>query len=212
MKKTIKILFKPILPKALFNFKDRIIEKKQYKIWKENGCPNPPPHIVKQIIISEYQQKYKYETLVETGTYKGDMVAAQKKRFQQIYSIELGTDLFRMAKKRFRKDKNVTILQGDSGNVLPVILKDLKEPAIFWLDGHYSAGLTAKGDKECPIFEELDGIFNNRKFDHVVLIDDARCFNGNGDYPTIEQLSNYIKGKDEKYHIEINNDIIRVTI
>jgi hypothetical protein len=47
--------------------------------------------------------------------------------------------------------------------VLPLIIKDLNEPAIFWLDGHYSSGITAKGDKICPIFEELDSIFNNSK-------------------------------------------------
>jgi len=47
---------------------------------------------------------------------------------------------------------------------------------------------------------------------HVILIDDARCFNGEGDYPNIKQLKAYIKGKNENYHIEVKHDIIRCYI
>lgn len=74
------------------------------------------------------------------------MVEAQKTRFKKIISIELGVDLFVKAKKGFKNDKNVVIIQGDSREMLPKILKDINKPAIFWLDGHYSAGITAKGD------------------------------------------------------------------
>ena len=149
---------------------------------------------------------------METGTYLGDMVEAQKKQFKKIITIELGIELFNEAKKRFFNDKNVRIVQGDSGKVLPDILKGITEPAIFWLDGHYSEGITAKGDKDCPIFEELNAIFCNSKYNHVLLIDDARCFIGKGDYPTIEELTDYIRGKNEKYNVEVKCDIIRYVI
>ena len=187
-------------------------EKIQYEKWIKNGCQSSTPHIAKQRAIAEYQDKYKYEVLVETGTFLGDMVEAQKKRFRNIFSIELDVDLFNKAKRRFRNNKNITIVQGDSGKVLPQILSEINEPAIFWLDGHYSAGITAKGDKECPIFEELDAIFNSKNFDHILLIDDARCFIGQGDYPTIAQLTDYIKNKNGKYHVEVKHDIIRFVI
>lgn len=111
----------------------------------------------------------------------GEMVEAQKLRFDKIYSIELGIDLYQKAKRRFKGNKSVTIINGDSGKVLPVLLEEISEPAIFWLDGHYSGGITAKADKECPIFEELDAIFKFNKFNHVLLIDDARCINGEND-------------------------------
>jgi hypothetical protein len=114
--------------------------------------------------------------------------------------------------KRFKNDKNVTIVQGDSGKVLPKILKDINEPAIFWLDGHYSAGITAQGDKDCPIYEELDAIFDAKKLDHILLIDDARCFIGNGDYPTIAKLTEYVKSKNPKYQVEVKDDSIRYVI
>jgi hypothetical protein len=197
MKNTIKKVLRPFIPQIVW---DRV--KKQWQT----------PHLVKQNTIKEYQQKYGYTTLVETGTYLGDMVEAQKTRFKKIISIELGVDLFEKAKERFNNDKNVLIVQGDSGKVLPIILKDINEPAIFWLDGHYSGGVTAKGDKECPIFEELDAILNNKRFNHILLIDDARCFIGDGDYPSIKKLTEFIRSKNDKYQVEVKHDIIRYVV
>ncbi len=77
------------------------------------------------------------------------------------------------------------------------------------MDGHYSAGTTAKGEKDCPIFEELNAILDSKNFNHILLIDDARCFIGKGDYPTIDQLTEYIKSKNEDYKVEVKHDIIR---
>jgi molybdopterin converting factor small subunit len=149
---------------------------------------------------------------IETGTYLGDTVEALKTKFKKVISIELGMDLYINAKERFLNDKNIEIFQGDSGKVLPQIVLGLKDPAIFWLDGHYSAGITAKGDKICPILEELDAIFDNSKLNHILLIDDARDFVGEGDYPTIERLTDYIKSKNERYKVQVKHDIIRYTI
>ena len=203
---------KRFVPQCVLNALKRRIENYRLYQWNKNGCPVPPPHIVKQMAIAEYKNKYGYEVLVETGTFMGDMVEAQKKVFRKIYSIELGVDLFEKATKRFKNDKNVTIVQGDSGMVLPNILSEINEPAIFWLDGHYSAGITAKGAKECPIYEELDAIFNSKAFNHILLIDDARCFAGKNDYPTIVQLTEYVKSKNGKYTVEVKHDIIRFVI
>jgi hypothetical protein len=180
--------------------------------WIKDGSPVPPPHIVKQKTITEYQKIYGYSTFIETGTFMGDMVEAQKNLFKKIYSIEIGAKLFKKAVRRFKRNKNVKIILGDSGKVLPEIISNINEPAIFWLDGHYSSGPTAKGDKNCPIFDELDAIFNGKISNHILLIDDARCFVGNADYPTIEKLNEYVKNKNAKYRIEVKDDIIRFVI
>lgn len=208
MSSLIKTL-KPFVPKAILTPLRQLKEKQQLKDWQAAGCPSPPPHIVKQLLIDEFRKKYTITTLVETGTYLGDMIEAQKKRFAKIFSIELSVELHKNAQKRFQNDKNVVIEQGDSGKVLPRVMAALNEPAIFWLDGHFSSGVTAKGDKDCPIFEELDAIFAAKKLNHVLLIDDARFFNGEGDYPTIEALSAYIKNKNSAYCIEVKHDVIR---
>jgi hypothetical protein len=201
-----------IIPKFILNSIKKFRQKKEIKNWKKNGCPNPPPHYLKQLAILEYQKKYNYTTLVETGTYLGEMVEAVKKKFDKIISIELGEDLYNNAKNKFKNDKNITIIKGDSGNVLPTVMSKINDPAIFWLDGHYSAGITAKGEKECPIFEELNAIFQSKQLNHILLIDDARGFVGEGDYPTIEKLTDFVKSKNEKYQLEVKHDIIRFII
>ena len=133
--------------------------------------------------------------------------------FKKIYSIELGADLYLNAKRKFRGADHLEIIYGDSTSILPILLERINEPSIFWLDGHYSGGITAKGDKECPIMEELDAILADKKrLNHIILIDDARCFTGKGDFPAINELTEYIRSKNQKYTIDIKDDIIRCTI
>lgn len=159
--------------------------------WIADGRPVPPPHVVKQHIVRSYAMDYGLDTLVETGTYLGTMVEAQRKYFKQIYSIELSKDLHARAVKRFKKYDHIHLIQGDSSHALSMI--DLTGPALFWLDGHYSGGITAHGDKECPILEELEHI-EKSPFDNVILIDDARLFTG-GAYPTIDELETLLGRK-----------------
>ena len=112
MKNTVKEILRPIVPQFIL---DKLKERENNKIiatWKHNGCPLPPPHIIKQNAIKEYQEKYGYTTLIETGTYLGNMVEAQKTRFKKIISIEPGVELYEKAKERFKKDQNITLMQG----------------------------------------------------------------------------------------------------
>lgn len=184
-------------------FKNNIINK-----WVQEGKPVPPPHEVKQVAIEKLQSKYKIRTLVETGTYLGDMVIAQKDNFTQIYSIELSEYLWKKALKRCAKYKHIKILQGNSGVVLKSLMPELNMQTLFWLDGHYSGGITAKGEKECPVLEEMDAILEKNENNHIILIDDARCFTGQGDYPTLNELESYVKSKNVSYSMSVENDII----
>lgn len=192
IKRALKAFYK-MLPK---NFQQTILK---YSIKGESK--------IKQNIIEEFQKKCGYNVLIETGTFLGDMVEAQRNNFKKIFSIELQYDLAKGAVDRFKDVGHIKILQGDSGELLRTILKEVNEPAIFWLDAHYSGGLTAKGDKECPIYQEIDAIFTTKEH-HFLLIDDARLFNGKGDYPTIAQLTKYVQDKDPRYKVSVDNDII----
>lgn len=215
MKSFIKTLIR-LLPINLQNsIRRRILESRNKALireWQETGSPLPPPHQVKQKAIREYAEKYHVGTLVETGTFMGDMVEAQRRNFKEIFSIELSPELWNNAIKRFKTAPEVKILQGNSGVVLHQIMAGMDSPALFWLDGHFSAGITARGDKDCPIYEELEAIFSYSKQDHIILVDDARLFVGVGDYPTIEALTDYIQKKDPRYQIQIKDDIIRATV
>ena len=180
------------------------------KKWEENGKPVPPPHAVKQQAIQYYQKRSGYTILVETGTYKGDMILAQKDFFKKIYSIELSPALFEKAKKRFRNYPSVTLLQGNSGDVIAKVLAELSEPAVFWLDGHYSGGITAKIEKYSPINEELQTLISNNRLQHVILIDDARGFTGEHGYPTIDEVKEMTAKYFPGYHFSVEEDIIRM--
>jgi hypothetical protein len=182
-------------------------EAEQLAAWEREGKPFPPPHIIKQKAITYYREKYNPGILVETGTYLGDMVEIQKKNFRQVYSIELSTKLHKRALKRFNGQPGITLLQGDSGVQLKKLVPQLKEPALFWLDGHYSGGMTAKGDKDCPVREELAAILPDQQ-KHIILIDDARLFNGTHDYPTMDELQTIVEQNGNRYSIETKDDII----
>jgi hypothetical protein len=177
--------------------------------WEKEGCPAPPPHTIKREAIQAYKKAYSLETLIETGTFMGDMVEAQRKKFRTVISIELDTSLYQKAKERFSKASNVKILNGDSGEVIEGIVKELNSKALFWLDGHYSSGITAKGVLNTPIIKELTYVLSS-KIDHVVLIDDARLFVGKEDYPSLSELEKFIKGLRPDYSFEVKDDMIRL--
>lgn len=186
--------------------------KKGYEKWVESGKPIPPPHVVKQMTVKEFARRYEINAFIETGTYLGDMVGAVKNSFQRVYSIELSFELCRKAERKFAKYSHVTIVEGDSSKVLPQLLNGVEERCLFWLDGHYSEGITARGDKETPILEELRAIVDHPIKDHVILIDDARCFTGMNEYPTIEAIRALILSRYPDYVFRVENDIIRAHI
>ncbi|OGF24903.1 hypothetical protein A2331_06065 [Candidatus Falkowbacteria bacterium RIFOXYB2_FULL_34_18] len=175
---------------------------------KKNEKINPGASsgLCKYKIVKKYAEKYNLDTLIETGTFLGEMVNASKNNFNTIYSIESNKRLYGLAKKRFKKNKNVKILYGDSSNKLNKVIKKQKTPALFWLDAHYSGGITTKKEKETPIREELAQIFNNFKTGNIILIDDARLFVGKRDYPRIEEIKKMILSRNMK--IKIEEDVI----
>src|SRR5262245_43262543 len=88
-------------------------DRRTLEEWERRGRPVPPPHIVKQRVLREYAERYGLRTLVETGTYRGDMIEAMRPVFEKIVSIELGQDLFAAARKRFKRVAHVELIQGD---------------------------------------------------------------------------------------------------
>lgn len=83
----------------------------------------------------------------------GDTVEDCMKIFDRIFSIELDQILFENAVKKFKSIPHITIVQGDSGKIIKEILDDVNQPCLFWLDGHYSEGFTAKKRFEHPYYK-----------------------------------------------------------
>lgn len=172
------------------------------------------PQDEKRKLILDYAKRYNCKVFVETGTYKGDTLEACRSSFNQLFSIELSPELFRGSKDRFIGIENVHVYEGNSGDLLPEIVKKINEPALFWLDAHYSGGETAQGSEDSPIVKELDFLLNYSAFNNCILIDDARCFNGKSGYPRIHVLREMIEKKNKKdatsLDLQVKDDIIRI--
>ena len=138
------------------------------------------------------------------------MVDATKDTFNRIFSIELDEALYEHEKKKFSKFAHISIVQGDSGELLPVILADITQPCLFWLDGHCSSGITAKGELETPITQEPHYILAHFVEEHNLFADDARHLTVQKDYSNIEKLKNMIFKKHPDWSFEVKYDIIRV--
>jgi hypothetical protein len=163
------------------------------------------------MVITAYLKSYEIKNFVETGTYLGDTLAyVSQDESMQAMSVELDDDLYHAAARRFRNWENVTLLHGDSGQIMSEIVDSLKSSATFWLDGHYSGATTAKGDRETPVSAELQATIGSPQSGHVILIDDVRCFDGTHDYPHLDELLAGIRAEG-RYNIEISADIFRLT-
>ena len=153
-----------------------------------------PSHDYKKQVVREYAERYNCRTLVETGTYLGEMVEAMIPHFDRIISVELSIPLFFDAVQKFLNIPKVSIWGGDSGKLMPDVCRFLKGNVLFWLDGHYSEGITARGDKDCPVLDEINAIEQYHKAigqgtTWVILIDDARLFDG-VNWPHLDEVYN----------------------
>jgi hypothetical protein len=180
-----------------------------YWYWKLRGEPERSPHLLKQRTVRDYAQRYGLSVLVETGTYYGEMVAAMQRRFDEIHSVEFDSRLAERAQKKFSRWPHIHILEGDSQQVVPKILKSLNRPALFWLDAGYYGWAGLQGDKQ-RLTTELEAILGHRIRDHVILMDDARGLNGQNGAPTVEQLKQRIETAYPGREVSVKYDILRV--
>lgn len=170
----------------------------------------PPVAAFKQEVVLDYATEYRLRTLIETGTWRGDMVEAALLHFDQIVSIELSAEFAAKARARFRRIAKVQIVEGDSADQLPVVLDSLRVPALFWLDGHFSGADTAQGDVGSPLRAELEAVYAHPVAGHVVLIDDARMLSGKDGYPTPEELRELVARLAPDATLTIEDDIARI--
>ena len=148
---------------------------------------------------------------IETGTLYGDTLASVAPLFEELHSIELDEGLYENAIARLAGSSKVRIWHGDSAEVLPRILADLRRPAFFWLDGHYSGAGTARGSMDSPIVRELELIaLHPLREKHFILVDDAREFTGQNGYPTMEQIREFCQ-RGGFSHCRLSMDMIQIS-
>jgi hypothetical protein len=182
-----------------------------YWYWKLRGEPLRSPHLLKQRAVREYADRYGLRVLVETGTYYGEMVAAMRQRFDEIYSIEYDHALAVRAAQKFARWNHIHILEGDSQQKIPEILATLIRPALFWLDAGYYGWAGLQGDKQ-RLTVELDSILQHKIKDHIILMDDARGLSGENGAPTVDQVQQHIESAFPGRKVEVKHDIMRIVV
>ena len=177
----------------------------QVPFWVWRGRPVPSPPHLKRAAVVEAVRRFRPRTFVETGTYRGDTLAAVAPLVDRAVSIELDPALAACARRRVARLDHVEIRTGDSAAELGEVLASIEGAALFWLDGHYSGGPTA-GEGGCPLLDELDAILNC-ECDHVILIDDIRLFDGTNGYPRLDAVSELVAGLRPDWVFRVENDI-----
>jgi len=172
------------------------------------GEYRPAPQGVKMRILRSYLRGRAGVTFVETGSYLGDTISAVKDLCARVVSIEIDPELYEMCRRRFRRCPNVRIILGDCVAVLPQVLDALDGPAAFWLDAHYSGGVTGRGSVDDPVLSSLLQIRAHGVRPCLILADDARCFDGADGRPGLLDVFREMRAIDSRYRIRVHNDIV----
>jgi hypothetical protein len=178
----------------------------QWWEWRSRGYEAPLPPPVKRATL--LRNGLPGSTWIETGTYRGETTAYLAARFPRVITIEPADELFRAAQERFSGEPRVQVLHGTSEEALPLALEGLSGDVSFWLDGHYSGGVTFNGPQVTPVVNELAAIADHRAQlgDIVLLVDDVRLFGAPGPegqgYPTVSVLTDWADAQDLRWRFE----------
>lgn len=193
-----------------YGFYKRLGHYPDYWYWQLRGKPVRSPHLLKQRTVREYGKRYGLRVLIETGTYYGEMISAVRNSFDHIYSVEFDPVLAQQAARMFVRDSKIQILEGDSQQVLPALLKSLAHPALFWLDAGYYGWAGLESDKR-RLSVELEAILRHPLKGHVILMDDAHGLDGKSGALTVPELKLRIESEFPGHKVEVAYDILRIT-
>jgi hypothetical protein len=174
--------------------------------------PGPPPELVLPLA-----KQYEINEFIETGTYYGKAATWAASSFQHVVTVEYSKKIYEANLANYGKIENVDFLFGDSRSALKEIVPQLKRPAIFWLDSHWSGAETYGEDDQCPLLEELQ-IIGESRHPNLIFIDDARLFTSPPplphsikQWPSITEVLVALRaGGDDCYTVVIQDVIISV--
>lgn len=174
--------------------------------WILRGRPMPlPPHL-KTRRIANIATHFRADLFIETGTYRGDTSLHLSKRVSKVITVEIDKRLADLARQRLA-GFGVDVLTGDSAELMPAIVGALSnERVLYWLDGHFSAGVTGGNFDSLPLSKELAVIVPSLKDWDLILVDDVREFGRNG-YPSLELLHQYAMGLNPKVVMHSHDDM-----
>lgn len=176
--------------------------------WMRMGRP--------QELVLRLSDRFGVDTFIETGTFRGRTAGWAAQFFPCVKTIERSKELYDEAVARHGRLDNVEFLHGDSRELLKGVVPALQRPAIFWLDAHWSGGVTYGENDECPLIEEI-AVLRRSPHEHMVLIDDARLFLSPPPrphrveaWPTIDRVAEELKAVHPVYMVVVEDVIVVV--
>jgi hypothetical protein len=101
-------------------------------------------------------------TIIETGTFRGSTTKEFSTMVDNVISIENNPKLFKKAKVKLKKFKNIKLYFGNSPLILNKIIPKVKVPVLFYLDAHTNT--------KTFLIEELMSISNFSSTKNSVII------------------------------------------
>jgi hypothetical protein len=155
----------------------------------DRGLGAHPSQHAKQRHLFALMRERGHDTFIETGTYLGETTAYFAPRARRVVSIEIEPALHARAARRFADTPNVEILLGDGKDIVPRLVGELQGPCLIWLDGHFSGGITGRGELEEPAVEILRRIGEQAPpRGMTIVVDDLRLFGSNPAAPGLGAL------------------------
>ncbi|WP_374823645.1 hypothetical protein [Aerosakkonema sp. BLCC-F183] len=168
-------------------------------------------------LVAQLGAEFRIINFVETGTAYGGTALWASQQFKNVFTVEYCQEIYEQTVKNFHHIENIEFRFGDSRTELTKIVTRLESASFFWLDAHWSGGITYGENDECPLLEEID-IINKSEFENFILIDDARLFTSPPmpphrieQWPDITAVLNALhSGRSDRYIIIIEDVIIAV--
>jgi hypothetical protein len=147
---------------------------------------------------------------VETGTYEGATARKLGNLFPSVVTVEQSDVFYARATEALRDAPHITVLQGHSAPRLAEVAEPT--PTLYYLDAHWSGGLTSGEEDECPVLREIDALRAGHP-DDCVIIDDARLFaaappppHDPGQWPALPELFDALRSIRPGHFVTVLND------
>jgi hypothetical protein len=127
--------------------------------------------------IGQLSDFYKFKYLVETGTGFGTSVYENARFFEKVYTFEIHTETFDIAKDTLKTINNVQMYNIESMRGLPMILPAIQAPTLFYLDARFPGMMIGDPidfdtslETNAPVFKEIQFLFTNRNLSHDAIV------------------------------------------
>lgn len=144
------------------------VDMLRHRMRVKQGYPGPFNGQRKRIaIIEALMAMGNFGCAIETGTFRGNTTKYLADHFPRTVSIEKNPRYAAFSRLRLRTRKNLTIVDGDSAEELPAVLRKQPPgtPLFVYLDAHRRGRL--------PLVDELQSL-DRSGFDYVAVIDDFK--------------------------------------